>query len=157
MVRVITFGEENLELCDFLCLFPSSVLSLPVSLTLTSPAPPIPPHPTPPLAGRSDPQISISTREGNGQIRRLSNPTSYRPGPASLAPDGQTQATRLPRSPSGGVMRGQRPMVSWEGQPPTGQGGSPATSPQNTQGPIRWGPERFRLSFLFPLYLLPYP
>ncbi|KAG5856091.1 hypothetical protein ANANG_G00004310 [Anguilla anguilla] len=35
------------------------------------------------LRGRSDPQISISTREGNGHIRRLSNPTSYRPGPAS--------------------------------------------------------------------------
>ncbi|KAG9333558.1 hypothetical protein JZ751_011395 [Albula glossodonta] len=56
--------------------------------------------------GRSDPQISISTQEGNPPVRRSSNPASSRQSPPSVAADGQ--ASRAPRSPHGGIVRGHR-------------------------------------------------
>ncbi|KAG7465980.1 hypothetical protein MATL_G00159960 [Megalops atlanticus] len=90
--------------------------------------------------GRSDPQISVSTQESNTPVRRSSNPASHRHSPPSVPHDGQ--GSRPPRSPHGGVVRGQRQTVSWEGQPQVGHGsGGPeskatATSPQSHLGPV---------------------
>ncbi|KAJ8368915.1 hypothetical protein SKAU_G00089430 [Synaphobranchus kaupii] len=84
--------------------------------------------------GISDPQISISVQDGKAPVRRSSNPTTC---PLSLlGPDGQGQVARPPKSPHGGVVRGQRQVASWEVQPQTGQVGSPTTSPQNPRGPV---------------------
>ncbi|KAJ8289480.1 hypothetical protein GJAV_G00001770 [Gymnothorax javanicus] len=86
--------------------------------------------------GRSDPQIFITSREGNAPIRRSSNPTTVRPNHASQPPDGQAQVPLPSKSPKVGVVRGQRQTAAWESPSPTGSGGSPATSPQNARGPV---------------------
>ncbi|KAI1895079.1 hypothetical protein AGOR_G00102580 [Albula goreensis] len=71
--------------------------------------------------GRSDPQISISTQEGNPPVRRSSNPASSRQSP----PPWRRTGTRPPWRPT------DRQTVSWEGQPQAGQ-----SSPQSQLGPI---------------------
>ncbi|XP_031435941.1 arf-GAP with SH3 domain, ANK repeat and PH domain-containing protein 3 [Clupea harengus] len=89
--------------------------------------------------GRSDPQISVSVMEGANIPTRLSS--SQRQGPPS--PRTENQAIRVQRSPHGGVVRGQRQTMSWDGQPTNGaanvgtaEGKSQSTSPQNHLGPI---------------------
>lgn len=78
--------------------------------------------------------------EGANIPTRLSS--SQRQGPPS--PRTENQAIRVQRSPHGGVVRGQRQTMSWDGQPTNGaanvgtaEGKSQSTSPQNHLGPIR--------------------
>ncbi|XP_030641723.1 arf-GAP with SH3 domain, ANK repeat and PH domain-containing protein 3 isoform X2 [Chanos chanos] len=84
--------------------------------------------------GRSDPQISVSSQEGNSFTRHSSSSSSssissgsQRHGPPS--PSSETQGFRPPRSPRGGILRGQRQTMSWEGK-------SLSTSPQSHLGPV---------------------
>ncbi|XP_034381392.1 arf-GAP with SH3 domain, ANK repeat and PH domain-containing protein 3 isoform X2 [Cyclopterus lumpus] len=73
----------------------------------TSMPPPLPAKSI--LRGRSDPQISITTKDGNPLLRRRSNPasnssspqTQARHGPPSPNTEHQGQGARPPRSPQG--------------------------------------------------------
>ncbi|XP_008305068.1 arf-GAP with SH3 domain, ANK repeat and PH domain-containing protein 3 [Stegastes partitus] len=86
--------------------------------------------------GRSDPQISTTTQEGNPLPRRCSNPASHSSSPQLQArhsmhsPNTDIQAGRAPRSPhgQGGLLRSQR--QTWEGQP------GPSSGSQNHIGPV---------------------
>ncbi|KAM6969009.1 arf-GAP with SH3 domain, ANK repeat and PH domain-containing protein 3 [Tautogolabrus adspersus] len=94
--------------------------------------------------GRSDPQISVTTQEGNPITRRCSNPNSSSPqtqarhSTHSAITETQGQGGRPPRSPHAqGGLKGQR--QAWEGQP--GASGSQSsvastTSSQNHMGPV---------------------
>uniref|UniRef100_A0A4W6EUB1 ArfGAP with SH3 domain, ankyrin repeat and PH domain 3 n=1 Tax=Lates calcarifer TaxID=8187 RepID=A0A4W6EUB1_LATCA len=101
-----------------------------------------------PSAGRSDPQISVTTQEGNSIPRRCSNPASHssspqmqaRHSPPSPNTENQGQGGRPPRSPHGhgGLLRGQR--QNWEGQPGTSSGSQSSVTPTsslNHIGPVR--------------------
>ncbi|XP_028833301.1 arf-GAP with SH3 domain, ANK repeat and PH domain-containing protein 3 isoform X2 [Denticeps clupeoides] len=90
------------------------------------------------LRGQSDPQISISAQEvvlPNRHSRSLNQKHCLQ----ALPTDGQ--GSRPPKSPHGGIVRGQRHAVSWDGQPSSRQGAgseskSASTSPQSYLGPI---------------------
>lgn len=91
------------------------------------------PQPPPPLAGRSDPQISLTSQEPGTLPRRCSNPPSHSSSPQTQArhgassPNADTLGARAPRSPhgQGGVLRKQ----TWEGPP----------GPSQTHiGPVRY-------------------
>ncbi|GAA6213434.1 arf-GAP with SH3 domain, ANK repeat and PH domain-containing protein 1-like [Lates japonicus] len=97
--------------------------------------------------GRSDPQISVTTQEGNSIPRRCSNPASHssspqmqaRHSPPSPNTENQGQGGRPPRSPHGhgGLLRGQR--QNWEGQPGTSSGSQSSVTPTsslNHIGPV---------------------
>ncbi|XP_029900825.1 arf-GAP with SH3 domain, ANK repeat and PH domain-containing protein 3 isoform X2 [Myripristis murdjan] len=97
--------------------------------------------------GRSDPQISVTTQEGNSIPRRCSNPASHsssvqmqaRHSPPSPSIEHQGQAGRPPRSPhgQGTFLRGQR--QTWEGQPSNcfgSQSNVTSASSQNHIGPV---------------------
>lgn len=86
--------------------------------------------------GRSDPQISTTTQEGNPLPRRCSNPASHSSSPKSQArhstysPNTESQAGRAPRSPhgQGGLLRSQK-------QTSESQSGASSGS-QNHIGPV---------------------
>ncbi|XP_051241570.1 arf-GAP with SH3 domain, ANK repeat and PH domain-containing protein 3 [Dicentrarchus labrax] len=97
--------------------------------------------------GRSDPQISVTTQEGNPLPRRCSNPASHSSSPQTQARhnspspniEHQGQAGRPPRSPhgQGALLRGQK--QTWEGQPGASSGSQSSvtsTSSQNHIGPV---------------------
>ncbi|XP_029349647.1 arf-GAP with SH3 domain, ANK repeat and PH domain-containing protein 3 isoform X2 [Echeneis naucrates] len=97
--------------------------------------------------GRSDPQISVSTQEGNPSPRRCSNPPSHssspqtqvKHSPPSPNTENPGQGGRTPRSPHGhgGLLRGQR--QSTETQPGAisgSQSNVTPTSAQNHIGPV---------------------
>ncbi|XP_056152504.1 arf-GAP with SH3 domain, ANK repeat and PH domain-containing protein 3 [Lampris incognitus] len=99
--------------------------------------------------GRSDPQISVTSQEGNHVPRRCSNPPSQpsshqiqaRHSPPSPSQETQGQGARPPRSPhaQGALPRGQRQCMSWEGQSGSGSGSQSSiasTSSQNHIGPV---------------------
>ncbi|XP_053192215.1 arf-GAP with SH3 domain, ANK repeat and PH domain-containing protein 3 isoform X1 [Scomber japonicus] len=96
--------------------------------------------------GRSDPQISVTTQEGNPFPRRSSNPASHssspqtqaRHSPPSPNTDNHGQGGRPPKSPhgQGGLFRGQK--QTWEGHlgaSSAPQSITPASS-QNHIGPV---------------------
>ncbi|XP_060919707.1 arf-GAP with SH3 domain, ANK repeat and PH domain-containing protein 3 [Labrus mixtus] len=90
--------------------------------------------------GRSDPQISVTTQEGNPIPRRCSSSpqTQARHSTHSAVTETQGQAGRPPRSPHAqGGLKGQK--QAWEGQP--GASGSQSSvastaSSQNHMGPV---------------------
>ncbi|XP_067469460.1 arf-GAP with SH3 domain, ANK repeat and PH domain-containing protein 3 [Thunnus thynnus] len=96
--------------------------------------------------GRSDPQISVTTQEGNPHPRRSSNPASHssspqtqaRHSPPSPNTENQGQGGRPPRSPhgQGGLLRGQR--QTWEVQPGASSASQSVTptSSQSHIGPV---------------------
>ncbi|XP_039992547.1 arf-GAP with SH3 domain, ANK repeat and PH domain-containing protein 3 isoform X2 [Xiphias gladius] len=94
--------------------------------------------------GRSDPQISVTTQEGNPIPRRCSNPASHSSGPQTQArqspplnnTENQGQGGRSPRSPQGhgGLLRGQR--QTWEGQPGATSGSQSSVTPASSQNHI---------------------
>ncbi|XP_038584483.1 arf-GAP with SH3 domain, ANK repeat and PH domain-containing protein 3 isoform X1 [Micropterus salmoides] len=97
--------------------------------------------------GRSDPQISVTTQEGNQISRRCSNPassssspqTQARHNPPSPNMDNHGQGGRPPRSPhgQGGPLRGQK--QTWEGQPGASSGSQSSLTPTsslNHLGPV---------------------
>ncbi|KAL2076853.1 hypothetical protein ACEWY4_027551 [Coilia grayii] len=93
--------------------------------------------------GRSDPQISVSVMEGANIPTRLCSSQRLGHGPPSPRADSQAAPPRLQRSPQGGLVRGQRQTMSWDGQPPNGtahmgtsEPKTPSTAPQNHLGPI---------------------
>ncbi|XP_047466606.1 arf-GAP with SH3 domain, ANK repeat and PH domain-containing protein 3 [Mugil cephalus] len=105
--------------------------------------------PPPPLPvkciqrGRSDPQISVTVKEGNPLPRRSSNivvhssspQTQARHSPPSPNTENQGQSGRPPKSPNGqgGLFKAQR--QSWDGQPgtsPGSQSGVPVSSEKTT-------------------------
>ncbi|KAM8737371.1 arf-GAP with SH3 domain, ANK repeat and PH domain-containing protein 3 [Acanthopagrus schlegelii] len=109
--------------------------------------------PPPPLPakciqrGRSDPQISVTTQEGNPIPRRCSNPASHSSSPQTRArhsspsaiTENQGQVGKPPRSPhgQGGLFRGQK--QSWEGQSSASSGSQSSVasaSSQNHIGPV---------------------
>lgn len=99
------------------------------------------------LPGRSDPEISVTTQEGNAIPRRCSNPASHSSSPkmqkkhSPSSANTDNQGGRPPRSPhghGGGLLRGQR--QTWDGQPATGSGSQTnitLPSSQNHIGPVR--------------------
>lgn len=99
-----------------------------------------------PSAGRSDPQISVTTQEGNPIPRRCSNPPSHSSSPQTQArhsapsPNTETQghAGRAPRSPhgQGSLLRGQS--QTWlPGAGSASQINVTPTSSQTHIGPVR--------------------
>ncbi|XP_070835981.1 arf-GAP with SH3 domain, ANK repeat and PH domain-containing protein 3 isoform X2 [Chaetodon trifascialis] len=94
--------------------------------------------------GRSDPQISVTTQEGNPIPRRCSNPASQSSSPQTQArhsspspnPEHQGQVGRPPRSPHGhgGLLRGQKQM--WDGQPGASSGSQSSVTPTSSQNHI---------------------
>ncbi|XP_040916607.1 arf-GAP with SH3 domain, ANK repeat and PH domain-containing protein 3 isoform X2 [Toxotes jaculatrix] len=97
--------------------------------------------------GRSDPQISVTTQEGNPIPRRCSNPASHSSSPQTQArhrppspnTENQCQGGRPPRSPHGhgGLFRGQK--QTCEGHPGASSGSQSSamlTSSQNHIGPV---------------------
>ncbi|XP_029900826.1 arf-GAP with SH3 domain, ANK repeat and PH domain-containing protein 3 isoform X3 [Myripristis murdjan] len=105
------------------------------------------PPPLPAKTIQRDPQISVTTQEGNSIPRRCSNPASHsssvqmqaRHSPPSPSIEHQGQAGRPPRSPhgQGTFLRGQR--QTWEGQPSNcfgSQSNVTSASSQNHIGPV---------------------
>lgn len=101
-----------------------------------------------PSTGRSDPQISVTTQEGNPLPRRCSNPPSHSSSPQTQAKHGATsantesqgQGAKPPRSPlgQGGLLRGQK--HTWEGQPGSSSGSQSSITSASSQshiGPVR--------------------
>ncbi|XP_022606041.1 arf-GAP with SH3 domain, ANK repeat and PH domain-containing protein 3-like isoform X2 [Seriola dumerili] len=97
--------------------------------------------------GRSDPQISVTTQEGNPIPRRCSNPPSHSSSPQTQArhspPSPNTenlgQGGRPPRSPlgHGGLLRGQRQTCENQAGASSGsQSSVTSTSSQNHIGPV---------------------
>ncbi|XP_037652696.1 arf-GAP with SH3 domain, ANK repeat and PH domain-containing protein 3 isoform X1 [Sebastes umbrosus] len=92
--------------------------------------------------GRSDPQISITTQEGNPLPRRCSNPASQSSSPQAQArhrtasPNSEGQGARPPRSPhgQGAQHRGQR--QTWDGQPGASFGSQSSITPTSSQSHI---------------------
>ncbi|MBN3325207.1 ASAP3 protein, partial [Atractosteus spatula] len=121
-----SISNKTYENIDFLCRSPASNSS-------SSEPPPLPAKSI--QRGRSDPQISISAREGNPPVRRSSNPLSQRHSPP--AQDGQAPRTQAaPRSPRDGVLRSQRQTVFWENQPQHDgrkTAGDPGSSPTGSE------------------------
>ncbi|XP_016893766.1 arf-GAP with SH3 domain, ANK repeat and PH domain-containing protein 3 [Cynoglossus semilaevis] len=95
---------------------------------------------------RSDPEISVTTQEGNAIPRRCSNPASHSSSPqmqkkhSPSSANTDNQGGRPPRSPhghGGGLLRGQR--QTWDGQPAAGSGSQTnitLPSSQNHIGPV---------------------
>ncbi|XP_028995431.1 arf-GAP with SH3 domain, ANK repeat and PH domain-containing protein 3 [Betta splendens] len=100
-----------------------------------------PPPPLPAKSiqrGRSDPQISVTTQEGNPIPRRCSNPASH-PSRQNPPSPSMGQGGRSPRSPQTqrGLLRRQR--QTWEGQPAASSGSQNSgtlTSSQSHIGPV---------------------
>ncbi|XP_035023798.1 arf-GAP with SH3 domain, ANK repeat and PH domain-containing protein 3 isoform X1 [Hippoglossus stenolepis] len=93
--------------------------------------------------GRSDPQISVTTQEGNGILRRCSNPAYQSTSPqmqarhSTASPNTENPGQGGRPSRSGGLLRGQR--QTSEGQPGAGSGSQSSvasTSSQNHIGPV---------------------
>uniref|UniRef100_UPI0037E8FBA5 arf-GAP with SH3 domain, ANK repeat and PH domain-containing protein 3 n=1 Tax=Semicossyphus pulcher TaxID=241346 RepID=UPI0037E8FBA5 len=111
----------------------------------TAPPPPLPVKSI--QRGRSDPQISVTTQEGNPPPRRCSNPASNSSSPQTQTrhsshfanTETQGQVGRPPRSPHGqGGLKGQK--MTWEGQSGASFGSQSSvttpTSSQNHIGPV---------------------
>uniref|UniRef100_A0A3Q3WLH2 Uncharacterized protein n=1 Tax=Mola mola TaxID=94237 RepID=A0A3Q3WLH2_MOLML len=106
-------------------------------------APP-PPLPAKCIQRRSDPQISVTTQEGNPLPRRCSNPPSHSSSPQTQAKHGATsantesqgQGAKPPRSPlgQGGLLRGQK--HTWEGQPGSSSGSQSSITSASSQSHI---------------------
>ncbi|XP_031137403.1 arf-GAP with SH3 domain, ANK repeat and PH domain-containing protein 3 isoform X2 [Sander lucioperca] len=94
--------------------------------------------------GRSDPQISVTTQDGNSLPRRCSNPPSHSSSPQTQArhrppspnTENQGQGARPPRSPhgQGALPRGQRQTL--EGQPTASSGSQSSLTPTSSQSHI---------------------
>lgn len=92
--------------------------------------------------GRSDPQISVTTQEGNLLPRRSSNAASHSSSPKIQArnrppsPATENQGARAPRSPhaQGVLLRGQR--QTWDGQPGASSGSQSSITPTSSQSHI---------------------
>ncbi|XP_072222202.1 arf-GAP with SH3 domain, ANK repeat and PH domain-containing protein 3 isoform X1 [Leuresthes tenuis] len=92
--------------------------------------------------GRSDPQISVSTSEGNLPSRRCSNPFSHSSSPQtqskSSSPNTENhgQSMRPPRSPHGpgSLHRPQR--QTWDGHSSTSYGSQSSFTPASSQNHI---------------------
>ncbi|KAM8913872.1 arf-GAP with SH3 domain, ANK repeat and PH domain-containing protein 3 [Spinachia spinachia] len=88
--------------------------------------------------GRSDPQISITTQEGNPIPRRCSNPASHSSSPPTQArhgppsPNADNQRARPPRSAHGQAALPKAQRQTWDGQP----GAQSSIMPTSTQGCI---------------------
>ncbi|KAG8013311.1 Arf-GAP with SH3 domain [Nibea albiflora] len=92
--------------------------------------------------GRSDPQISVTTQEGNPIPRRCSASHSSSPqtqarhSSPSANTENQGQVGRPPRSPhgQGGLLRGQK--QTWESQPGASSGSQSSVTPTSSQNHI---------------------